>query len=152
METVLNLLRITQEESIGRGMTPSFALGGMRPLERSLDHAVNEFAQGVQLMANSETNADLGGLVKELVRAVHEEGQKQGRMRIHPLVYANLVFIGGLIFSSGVLYQRVNELERRQYQMQGMESISPKVETIQQELGRLRDRLDRFLDSGTPKR
>ena len=97
-------------------------------------------------MADSDTKADIGVLVKELVAAVHEEGAKTGTLKIHPLVYANLVFIAGLIFSSGVLYQRINELERRQYQMQGMEGMAPKVEAMGQEVTRLRDRLDRFFD------
>ncbi len=146
METVLNTMRIKHGEKPGEIVSPSLIHRTFsRPL--SFDHAVNEFAQGVQFMADADTKADLGGLVKELVRAVHEEGQKQGRLRIHPLVYANMVFIAGLIFSCGVLYQRVNEVERRQYQMQGMESIGPKVESIQQEVIRTRDRLDRFLDS-----
>src|SRR5258707_5654355 len=125
MEDVLDRVAVDGER-LGANVSPYVT---PTKTTRPLAHAISEFSQGIQLMAHSDTKADIGALVKELVTAVHEEGQKQGSLKVHPLIYANLVFIAGLIFSSAVLYQRINELERRQYLMQGVEGMAPKVES-----------------------
>src|SRR5689334_12185622 len=88
-------------------VSPSFE---RQRAKRTAAHAISEFSQGVQCMIEEGDKPEqLGALVKELTTALHEHGEKQGQLKVHPLVYANLVFIAGLIFSSGVLYQRINE-------------------------------------------
>jgi FtsZ-binding cell division protein ZapB len=104
-------------------------------------------------MAGNNKDTELGELVKQMITAVHAEGQKQGRYRIHPLIYANLVVIAGLIFSTGIAYQKINELEKKNESTQSLQQVAPRVEAMQQEVSQLqqevirfRERFDRFLD------
>jgi hypothetical protein len=117
-------------------------------------HATNEFASGVQLMSEIEEpkpqEAHVGDLVKELVLAL----QGQARTRPHPLLYVNLAFVLSLVFWSGVQWQRVNTLEATVARYQAVEGMAARVDNlsnrmseVQTEMGRLRDRLEKFMDN-----
>ena len=145
---------------------PSAALGLKAPetfreenlsVDARIDHAVANFAQGVQLVADLHQNADETveetRHVGELTAGLIKELQRQGRNRPHPLMYVNLSLVAPLIFACGVLYQRVNTIEEKMRSVPAADSISQQLVDIRtdsmqmrNELGRLQERLDRILD------
>lgn len=108
-----------------------------------VQHAINEFACSVGFMDElSEKPTDVGKLVKGLV----EELQEQSRAKAHPLVWANLAFLAGCIFSCGVLWNKVATLEVKAQSVDAIQILAVKVENMQSEFGRIRDRIDQILD------
>lgn len=84
-------------------------------------------------------------LVEQLVLSIG----RQARSSPHPLLYVNLGFLIPVIFACGVLYQRILNLDERVAKLQGAETLATKIEVMNNEVNRLRDRLDRFLDQTT---
>lgn len=118
------------------------------PDQRTFDHLVLEFAQEVQFMAEQEKISPPN--VGDLVAAMTRELQKQVRARPHGLIYANMAALIAVIFWSGVLYQRVNELDSRVRAMatqESMASIQQGQQELRDDFKTLQDRIDRFLDN-----
>jgi len=107
-------------------------------------HLVADFAQEVQIMSDFDEGekVGVGDLVKELVLAM----QSQARTKPHPLLYVNLGFLLALAFWMGVSWQRVNEMDNKVHAFAGTEVISAQVSSLQNEVSRLRDRLDTLID------
>lgn len=119
------------------------------------DHAIAEFAQGVQLVSEIQdgkevqTAAQIGDLVKSLTK----ELQEQVRTRPHPLIYANLAFIIGIIFWTGVCFQRINDLDARVKSAANSDTIAASLTNLteqqnqmRRDLESMRERIDRVLD------
>jgi len=89
-----------------------------------------------------EEKLDVSDLVRDLVVSINH----QARTKPHPLMYVNVVFMMTIVFGCGVLYQRVNDLDVKVSRLQSTEALASKVDSMQDEVRRLRDRLDRMLD------
>lgn len=116
---------------------------------RSVNHAIAEFAQGVQLMSETSSDTQVGDLVAALTRQL----EKQVRTRPHPLIYANLAGIISVVFACGVLYQKVNTLEDRVRTMANgdaitlrLQDLSDQQSNLRRDIDGIRDRMDRILD------
>lgn len=109
--------------------------------------AVDDFAHNVntalvEKKGMPDDKLDVSDLVRDLVVSINQ----QARTKSHPLLYVNLAFVLTIVFACGVLYQRVNELDVRVSRIQSTEALVAKVDSMQDEVKRLRDRLDRLLD------
>jgi hypothetical protein len=112
---------------------------------RSVSLAINDFAENVGKtveMNGTDNHPDVALLIKGLT----EELQEHTKTKIHPLIYANLAFIVLIIFTSGVLWNRVSTIEAKAQSLDAIQVVSVKVDVMQVELGRLRDRLDKLLE------
>ena len=111
---------------------------------RTAHTPIEEFATGVQRMADLEQQGkiEVGGLVKELVVAL----QSQARTRPHPLLYVNLGLVLTLSFWSGVQWQRVNTIEVSVTRYAGVETLATQILDLKNEMGRMRDRFERWAD------
>lgn len=137
------------------GVAPSREFSHRR-VPRSVDHAIAEFSQGVQMMREHdgiEENTQIGDLVKALTK----ELSQQVRTKPHPLIYvilvSNFAFFLTVVFGAGQLYQRVNDLDTRVRAIANTDAIALRLSDMaeqQTQLRRdfeaLRDRMDRILD------
>jgi hypothetical protein len=62
------------------------------------------------------------------------------------LVYLNLAGIIAIAFSSGSLWQRVRDIERKAAAVDTIGVLLAEVASVKLEITRLRDRLDKLLD------
>jgi uncharacterized coiled-coil protein SlyX len=112
----------------------------------SLNDTLEEFATSVGTAAQmGNENTDIRPMIAGLI----EELQEHTRAKIHPLVYANLAFLIGIVFACGSLWNRVATLESRSQAIDAIQVVNTKVDAMQSEISRLRDRLDLFLDQKT---
>ncbi len=109
-------------------------------------HAIREFSAGVAFMVESDDKGkvDIGTLIEKLVVALQGQSSKPS---VHPLMYVNLAFVLALAFWSGSLYTRVATLETKTQAVDGVSVINSKVDILQQEVTRIRDRMDELRES-----
>jgi hypothetical protein len=128
-------------------MTPRSVLESpSRPPYDRTGHLISEFSQGVANMAEMEDEKlDIGSLVQSLVVALRSEA----RAKPHPILYVNLAFVMGLVFSCGVLWNRVETLEARAQAIEvkaasidTIQVVNAKVDTLTNEVDRIRDKID----------
>lgn len=73
---------------------------------------------------------------------------KQTTRTYQALMWANLALIATVLFSTGMFYQRVVDLEARVKAIQSTDGLSVQIGGLQNEVNRLRDRLERWIESG----
>lgn len=112
----------------------------------TLDGAVSKFTRGVKAMADEEQHQ----IVKDLALELQKQSAENARGKIHPLIWANLAFIVGLIFLAGVNWQRVNNIEDSARKVSQVDSLVTEVSNMKTELHDLTTRLDRYLDNERP--
>lgn len=133
------------ESSIIEGVPVSPARTSNHAFASSVfDHQIHEFAQGVQCMSEMGEHRDVGELVSQLTKQL--ERQSSGR-KVHPLIWANLVFIMGLIFAAGQQYQRLNDIDTRLRAVGNVDAVSQQIGDLKTAVLRMQERLDRALDT-----
>jgi len=115
------------------------------------EHAFREFAQGIEFVheEGKETKS-----IGELIEALTDQLQKQVRTKPHPLNYATLISLAGVIFSCGILFQRVSTLEEKVRTMPSADMLTAQISDLRAEqilmehqLEKLQDSLDKLRDT-----
>lgn len=105
----------------------------------SVKHAIRNFGQRVQFMAEENApDTNLGELVARLTEEIHD----QARSKLNPLNYISLGTIVGLIFTCGVLYQRLQSVEERQREANA--TLHDAQVQMQVEIRMMNQRMDQY--------
>lgn len=118
----------------------SMASAGL--LERHDGDAIREFSNTVGFMMDREAKEEISSLIQNLMTELKGESRKP---TVHPLIYANLAFILGLVFACGSLWARVAYIEAKAQNIDAIAVIASKVDNLSDELGRMRQQLNDFV-------
>jgi len=125
----------------------------MAPREVNMQHAIREFAQGVSFMA--QDNSDIGVLVERLVSAMDAKAERHAAImpqkpKMHPLLIAVasalIVMIPTALVGYGALQQRVLQLEGRTQNIDRLNSIESKLDSLGERFSNLESRYNGSLD------